>query len=222
MEQEKERRTVNDYEITQGIRIGEKEVVFGIDEKNEMPYFCGFYTSNELFESYQDCVIGNDYVEIVDLFAQRVKEQCVKVREEQESVTVPREKITKEMCLPLKSSVDLSGKVAVIKPEVLRPEYRSSENQLVLVTGGYGAHGNARGRACFCTTLYSGNSHRWNRQDILGEIKPECMPQWANERLEEIQRTDEQGRKERQGLEETKEGGKGGKTDKEGRKEKVR
>lgn len=37
MEQEKERRTVNDYEITQGIRIGEKEVVFGIDEKNEMP-----------------------------------------------------------------------------------------------------------------------------------------------------------------------------------------
>ena len=70
--------------------------------------------------------------------------------------------------------------------------------------------------------MYSGNSHRWNRQDILGEIKPECMPQWANERLEEIQRTDEQGRKERQELEETKEEGKGGKTDKEGRKEKVR
>ncbi len=197
MEQEKERRTVNDYEITQGIRIGKKEVVFGIDEKSEMPYFCGFYTSNELFESYQDCVIGNDYVEIVDLFAQRVKEQCVKVREEQESVTVPREKITKEMCLPLKSSVDLSGKVAVIKPEVLRPEYRSSENQLVLVTGGYGARGNARGRACFCTTLYSGNSHRWNRQDILGEIKPECMPQWANERLEEIQRAGEQRKRGR-------------------------
>ncbi len=43
MEQETEKRMAENYEITQGIQIGDKEVVFGIDEENEMPYFCGFY-----------------------------------------------------------------------------------------------------------------------------------------------------------------------------------
>lgn len=181
-----EKRKADHYEITQGIQIGDKEVVFGIDTNSEMPYFCGFYTSNELFASYTDCVVGNDYVEMIELFADRTKEQCLKVREERAKVTVPREKITKDMCFPLDESIDLTGKVAVIKEDSLRPEYRSSEYQLVLVTGGNSAHGNLRGRACFCTNLYTGCSCRWERYDIQGEMKPQCIPQWAKERLEEL------------------------------------
>jgi|GEM_PF-3659250 len=37
------------YEITQTVRIGGKEVVFGIDENCAEPYFCAFYTANKLF-----------------------------------------------------------------------------------------------------------------------------------------------------------------------------
>lgn len=187
MDDKPEKRMAENYEIKQGIHIGDKEVVFGMDETNAMPYFCAFHTENELFASYSDCMIGDDYVEMVELFSERIKEQCQKVREEQAKVTVPREKIKADMCLPPTSDTDFNGKVVAIRENSLRPEYRFSESQLVLVTGGHGASGNARGRACFCTTLYSGERSRWNRQDIQGEVKPECLPAWAKERLAEIQ-----------------------------------
>lgn len=68
------------YEITQGIRIGDKEVVFGVNEKADMPYFCSFYFIEQYFGSYEDSMIGDDYVELMELFADRVKAQCIKVR----------------------------------------------------------------------------------------------------------------------------------------------
>lgn len=182
-----EKRMAENYEITQGIRIGDKEVVFGIDEKCELPYLCGFYTSNAIFGSYEECMVGDDYVEMVEMFASRVNEQCRKVREEQAKVTVPRDKITAEMCIPLSGSTNLEGKVAAIKADVLRPEYRSAEHQLIYVTGGNGARG-ARGSACFSTNLYTGENVRWERYDLHGEVKPECLPQWAKERLADIQK----------------------------------
>lgn len=37
MSDEKEKRMVESYEITQGIRIGDKEVVFGVDERQKCP-----------------------------------------------------------------------------------------------------------------------------------------------------------------------------------------
>lgn len=188
MDNKEEKRMVENYEITQGIYMGGKEVVMGVDESNDMPYFCAFHTQNELFSSYSDCMIGDDYVEMVELFAERVMEQCKKVREEQEKVTVPREKIQADMCVPPTSDTEFTGKVVAIREKSLRPEYRSAESQLVLVTGGNGAKGGARGRACFCTTLYSGETFRWNRQDIQGEVRPECLPAWAKERLAEIQK----------------------------------
>ena len=188
MSDEKEKQMVENYKITQGIPIGDKEVVLGVDEKAEMPYLCAFYTSNELFGSYTDCMVGNDYVEIVEMFAERVKAQCVKIREEQAKVMVPREVITADMCLPLKNDDSLEGKVAAVRTDSIRPEYRSAEYQLVLVTGGNGARGGARGSACFCTNLYTGERSRWERYDMQGEVKPECLPQWAKERFAEIQK----------------------------------
>lgn len=201
MEHDTKKRMAETYEITQGVRIGDKEVVFGIDENNEMPYFCGFYVCNELFGLYSECMVGDDYVEMVEMFAERVKEQCMKVREEQAKVTVPREKITADMCLSLTRDESLKGKVAVIKESALRPEYRSAEHQLVLVTGGHGANSGARGNACYCTNLYSGDSIRWERYDIQGEIRTECLPDWAKERLKEIEKVKlnpELGRKGRE------------------------
>lgn len=75
MNEEQEKRMAQNYEITQGIRIGDKEVVFGVDEKSEMPYFCAFYVSNDIFGSYSECMVSDDYVEMIELFAERVKNQ---------------------------------------------------------------------------------------------------------------------------------------------------
>lgn len=188
MSDENEKRMVENYEITQEIKIGDREVVFGVDEKAEMPYLCAFYASNSIFESYQECMVGDDYVEIMELFADRVKAQCVKVHGEQEKVTVPREKITADKCIPTFQCGDITGKVMAVKPEALRPEYRSAEHQLILVTGGNGARERSFGSACYCITLYSGEHGRWERYDLAGEVKPECLPEWAKGRLAEIQK----------------------------------
>ncbi|MCI8333736.1 MAG: hypothetical protein HFH25_04045 [Lachnospiraceae bacterium] len=187
MSEEPEKRMMENYEIIHSIWIGDKEVVFGQDESNDMPYFCAFYTNNALFESYSECVIGDDYVEMMELFSERVKEQCEKMREEQAKVTVPRGRIAAEICEPDNRSMDLRGKVAVIKAEALRPEYRFAEHQLVYVTGGSGAWGNSRGTTCFCENLYSGGHESWKRYDIQGTVKPELLPEWAKEKLRELQ-----------------------------------
>ena len=189
MNEELEKRMVQNYEITQGIRIGDQEVVFGVDEKSKMPYFCAFYVSNDILGSYRECMISDDYVEMTELFAERVKAQCVKTREKQEKVTVPREVITADMCFKDNRSESIVGKIGAVKAEVLRPEYRSADYQLIYVSGGNGASGKSMGSACFHTNLYSGERGRWERYDILGwEVKPECLPEWAKEKFIEIQK----------------------------------
>lgn len=186
MSNAEEKRMVQNYEITHGIEIGDKEVLFGIDEKNEMPYFCGFYQKNFLFGEYSECIVCDDYVEIMEEFAKRIKEQCIKVREEQAKVTIPRGEITADMCIPLSECGDIAGKVMVVRTRDLRPEYRSVEHQLIYVTSGNGTRKEGLGTACYCTELYSGNDTRWEWYNLQGEIKEECLPQWAKERLEEI------------------------------------
>lgn len=186
-----QKRMADNYEITQAVHIGDKEVVMGVDETNTMPYFCAFYTKNEIFDSYSECLISDDYVEIVELFAERVRGQCQKVREEQKRVTVPKESITADMCLSFAHDTSLVGKVAAIRKDALRPEYQSAPYQLVYVTGGNGARGKARGSACFCTNLYSGKRGRWERQDMQGEVKPECLPDWAKAQAEKIQKKEQ-------------------------------
>lgn len=201
MNNEPEKRMAENYEITQGIRIGDKEVVFGVDEAAEKPYFCAFHEKQFLFgyikERYEDCIISDDYVESVELFAQRVKDQCEKVREKWAQVTVPRDKLTAEMCRPNDFSESLQGKVVAVKLAVLRPEYQSADHQLIFITGGNGAHGNSRGTACFCKNLYTGEETRWERYDIQGEVRPEHLPAWAKDRLAEFQK--EQAEKEKRG-----------------------
>ena len=50
------------------------------------------------------------------------------------------------------------------------------------MTGGFGASANARGSAVFCKNLYDGKNTRYERMDVLGEVKPECMPDWAEKK----------------------------------------
>ena len=56
------------------------------------------------------------------------------------------------------------------------------------MTGGFGASANSRGSAVFCKNLYDGKTARYERMDVLGEVKPECMPDWAKEKAEAISR----------------------------------
>lgn len=191
-----EKRMARDYEITQSIRIGEKEIVLGVAENSEHPYFCAYYESNDLLGRYYDCLMSADYAEIIGVYAQRIQEQGDRLKEERASVSVPNEKITAEMCIPDSYDKSIEGKVIVINPDVLLPEYRTADRQLWLCTSGFGSHANSRGSACFCTNLYSGKETRWERGHVLGEMK--VLPDWAKERLGVIQSQRQKAVKERE------------------------
>ena len=183
-----EKRMISSYEVTQSIHIGKKEVVFGIDEKEEYPYLVCYCTyDNPLSAEWvTDAVGSDDYLEAMQMFTDRVQEQIGLVRAEQEQFKFDMTPFTISDCIPDDRDKNIVGKVVVINAEVNRYEYRHSAYQLVLVDGGHGARG-GRGQAVFGTSLADGKHARWERCDVLGEIKPEKMPVWAKEALAKIQ-----------------------------------
>ena len=86
---------------------------------------------------------------------------------------------------------DLEGKILVLSPRTLKEEYWSPENQLWLAAGGFGCQTNANGRAVYATCLFDGEETRWNRGDFIGIIKDEYLPEWAREKLEQMQQQTE-------------------------------
>ena len=91
--------------------------------------------------------------------------------------------------IPLLDGDDIANKVVAINPASLRYEYQRADCQLILVTGESGARSNPRGTAVYGINVFTGRrASQWERGDILGEVRPECLPQWAKDRLQVIQR----------------------------------
>ena len=190
-----EKRKLGDYEIIQSIYIGDKEVVFGVDKKDPYPFMvccCDYH--NPLSAAWPtEGVASDDYLEAMQIFVDRVQSQIDLTKEELAKFTFDKTVFTKEHCIPDDGMRNIVGKVVVINAEVNRYEYRHSAYQLVLVNGGHGARG-GRGQAVFGTCLADGKHARWERYDVLGEIKPEKMPDWAKEAAARIQ-TEEKAKK---------------------------
>jgi hypothetical protein len=100
-------------------------------------------------------------------FLARVQTQLEVVKAERVETSISL--FTKEHCTSNDYSQSIENKVVVIRPECLLPEYRT-----------------ARGRAVYTVNLYSGKEARWNREDILGVLKPEFLPDWAAEKLKQV------------------------------------
>lgn len=189
MDSNREKRMAGDYVIIHAFHIGDREIVLGENpaSKGNDRYMCAFCQNNGLMAGYTEMMVSKDYPELARLFGERVAEQAEKTRIDLNGPKIqgiPNEPITANGCEVIGYQHDLRGKIVVIKPEVLRPEYRRATSQLQLCTGGFGASPNSRGTACFCTQLYSGKSSYFERSDILGVIAPENLPKWAKHYLE--------------------------------------
>lgn len=187
-----EKRMAGDYEVIHSIHIGDKEIVIGENpsDKSGQMYMCAYCTDVlGLYARYDEIEAGSSYPEIVKLYGERITEQAEKAMQQlmaDRADTDDYTAITEKGCTPINSGDDLNGKIVVIKPEVLRREYRAANYQLKLCTGGFGASPNARGSACFCIDLHSGKESRFERHDILGTMEPEQLPPWAEKGLEAI------------------------------------
>ncbi len=187
---ENEKRMVDAYEVKNAIHIGDKEILFCVDEaKSDHPYMVCDSTWFEPLgiERFSNGEGSADYLEMMGVFTARVSAQIEAFKEERAKIEIPLEPITAEQCEPNDYGKSIENKVVAIRASCLWPEYRTADNQLVLATGGFGTHANSRGRAVYTVNLYTGKESRWNRGDILGTVKPEFMPEWAKEKRKQVQ-----------------------------------
>ena len=184
-----EKRMVGDYEVIQAFQFGDREIVLG-ENLNAPPgelFLCAYAQRNELFVQYFDTIVSDSYVEIAKLYVDRVVQQTDKTIAEMQYPHlegVDRGIIVKESYEPVYYEDDLRDKIVVIKPEVLRREYRQGPYQLRLCTGGFGASPKSRGNACFCRDLLTGKTSRFERLDIAGIMPLDKLPMWAKKGLE--------------------------------------
>ena len=94
-------------------------------------------------------------------------------------------------CEPNRSEQDYTGKVLVLSSSALKEECWSPQNQLWLAQNGFGCSPTAFGRAVYGVCLGDGEYARWDRQDFIGVLKDEFLPDWARESLKQYQRPEQ-------------------------------
>ena len=182
-----EKRMIDKFEIIHSLQMGAREVVVGVSPEQE--FMCCFCTQDGMREYYSEAMASDDYLEIMELYTDRLKGQVAAMQAQRKTLHIPLDVLGKEHCFPLLDSDDITGKVVAVKPSVMRYEYRRADCQLILVTNGSGARGYSRGTSVYGVNVFTGRRDgRWARLDILGEVRPECLPQWAKDRLPAIQR----------------------------------
>ena len=92
-----------------------------------------------------------------------------------------------EHCVP-PNGLNFEGKVMVLKPEILKDEYKNPDMQLFYCKDGFGCSPTARGRKVYGQFLTDGEKTCYERKDFLGELKPEHLPAWAKEKLAELKK----------------------------------
>lgn len=175
------------YEIFAAMSIGGKEIVLGENPKSEVGarYMCAYCESNGLFERYNDVTSSDDYVDLLQLYCDRLHEAVIELQEEIKweksvaSTIVPVSTYT-----PLNDGESLKGKVVVIMPQAFKREYQRATHQYQYVTGGFGASPNSRGNSCFCVNLFDGEKSRFDRRQVLGIADLNQLPTWAKAGLD--------------------------------------
>ena len=142
-----EKRKIGEYTVLCSVNVGEKEVVLACNEQstNGDKFLCGFAERNDLFELCSECMVSDDYIEIVHLFGSRVANEAELFKEQVEKLDIPITLITEADCIPDHYSKDINGTIIAIDPKVLKPEFQRADRQLYYVTGGFGASANSRG-----------------------------------------------------------------------------
>lgn len=179
------KRKAADWEILTSFKYGDREIFMGENPnpaKEDERYIVGEIVMNELFGRYENCVCESNYNEIAKLYSQRIQEQIQKVQEDLAKFPFDRSVIGMDSCDSIRGR-NIEGDIVVIDPKAIKREYVGADRQLWLAQSGFGCSPNGSGRKVYCKNLFTGAVAAWQRQDILGTIKSECIPKWVNDRM---------------------------------------
>ena len=90
-----------------------------------------------------------------------------------------------------RSELDYKGKVVIIDASALKDEFKTSDNQLFYAKFGNGCRADSLGTKVFGKFLKDGAEDVFLRSEIEGVMKLELLPDWAKEKLAEIQSQEE-------------------------------
>lgn len=91
-----------------------------------------------------------------------------------------------EHCVGDRAEQDFTGKVLVLSPDTLKESCWSQADQLWYAHDGFGCRPHAIGRSVRCTCLGDGETTRWNRDEFIGVLDEQFLPEWAQEKLAEL------------------------------------
>lgn len=83
-------------------------------------------------------------------------------------------------------NIDYEDKLLVLKPTALTDEYQKPEFQLFYATSGFGCQPEKTGRKVSGFYLIDDTTSSISRERFYGVIRDECIPDWAKEKLEQI------------------------------------
>jgi hypothetical protein len=192
-EQSSDKRIIEGYEEKISIQLAGKYVIFAEKPNDEFPYLvCTAQSNNPLGLEEYNGIKSDSFIEAMREFSDRVDGLVSQIETERRESGLPFQTLTAtEHCLPESHKADYEGKLVIIKPEILSPEYRSAEHQLALATGGFGCNPDSSGRAVYVKELHSGKECRYNRNQIAGLADPQKIPNWAIDKLLEAHKKDE-------------------------------
>lgn len=180
------------YAIEQDINVDGVHCVFAVDKEADdgMYYFVGNIVYNGLYTSCTVSFVSNDYAEAMMNWASNLKVAFESLMNITKQITA---EIGRKPQTITKESVDLNvkdyeNKVCVVNANSIVRGSDNEINQLVFITHGNGTNPYARGSACYAEEIYSGKSVRWERSDILGVLKKDCIPDWAKAKLNDLQK----------------------------------
>ncbi|GHV11324.1 hypothetical protein FACS1894219_02290 [Clostridia bacterium] len=179
------KRVIDGYTEKFSVALAGREVFLAVDDTQDVPYLVCTAKWDNAFgvTEYTEGAVTYDYIDAMRDFVDRVDTLLIGLKKERASFMTVQPTLTAADCVKGGLDADLKGKVVVIKPDVLSPEYRTANHQLKIVQGGFGASPNSRGNAVFCKDLYSDKETRFERYDIAGVIDPSKLPQWAKDKL---------------------------------------
>jgi hypothetical protein len=180
-------KTIDGYVVINTHKLGASRFNIGEKPGAELPYMtCESRTFGGIIAEHSNVMYYQSYGEAILNFALCLAQRSEELIEEQQSRNIPAQIFTAADFEPDGLKSDFAGRVVLIKPESLSPEYRSPDYMLVLVSHGNGARFGAMGRSVFGTELYSSESVRYDRSDIAGVLAEEKLPDWAKTKLEAL------------------------------------
>ena len=193
-------KVIGDYIVLNSMYIGHKKIAICENPKaaKDERYLCCYIENMAIFERYTDALVSDNFAEIAQVYGERISkaaEETIKETEKANERVGNNEEITASNCTPITWEDSIENKVVAIKGSLLCPEFRHASYQLMLCTGGFGSQPNARGRTCYCISLFDGRKTSFYRSDVLGVIEPEKLPEWAQKGLEKAKEIHEQEKK---------------------------